>query len=522
MKNLFHHPLFMAVAMLAMLAAPGALAVTFNLNSFLDQPDDLTIPGTCHTAAGTCTLRAAVMQANRTSGAGATINLPAGTYLLTIPAAGSNGETNGDLNLTAPAAGNPVITITGVGAATTIIDGNQLDGVFSVDTGRTVFISGVTIRNGYRISVGGGIYNAGSLTVNNAAISGNHSGSYGGGIYNIGFLTVTNTEIGPMNVSDRYGGGIFSTGSNLDVTNSTLSQNKATGGGGGLVGLTTTTLTDSTIAGNTATFGGGIYAAGTMTVTNGTVKQNTASSDGGGIFNLGDTLVSKSTLSQNYTGVNGGGIYNDSNLVVINSTIALNNADNDGGGIYNTAATGTANVYSTSIVFNGADFDQNGGNGGGVFNNTAVGSIFNLRNSLVAGNNLSNAPVYDECSGVLTSYGRNLFGAGHACTINIGLGGGYANLNSFAFLGPLQNNGGPTFTVALLPGSNAIDFGDPVFGCTDFNGVTIPTDQRGLPRAVGFACDVGAYEYSPATKPILQGAKSRKAHGVAGTFDLPL
>jgi hypothetical protein len=176
MKDKCNYPLFMAAALLAMLAAPFAFAVTFNVDSFLDQPDDLTIPGTCHTAANKCTLRAAVMQANRTSGAGATINVPAGTYLLTIPAAGADGETNGDLNLTTPASGNPVITITGGGAATTIIDANQLDRVLHVHVGRTATISGVTIRNGYVSAsgtAGGGIYNQGSLTVSGATISGN-------------------------------------------------------------------------------------------------------------------------------------------------------------------------------------------------------------------------------------------------------------------------------------------------------------------------------------------------------------
>src|SRR5258705_9115768 len=193
LKSLFNCTVFTAAASLTgLLAAPGALAVTFNVNSFLDQPDDLTIPGTCHTAAGTCTLRAAVMQANRTSGFGvATIKLPAGTYHLTIPAAGADGETSGDLNLTNPTSGDPVIEITGAGAATTIIDGNAIDRVFFVHPSRTVSISGVTIRNGFTAGAGGGICTQGSLGLSNVVINGNnHSGSLGGGIYNSGTLTV--------------------------------------------------------------------------------------------------------------------------------------------------------------------------------------------------------------------------------------------------------------------------------------------------------------------------------------------
>ncbi len=166
LKNLLIRIMSMTMALL-MFATPFAtgtqaapLVVTFTVNSLLDQPDDLTIPGTCHTTANTCTLRAAVMQANRTSGLGATILIPAGTYTLTIPAAGADGEENGDLNLTTPGSGSPVITITGAGAGVTIIDANHLDRVFHVHPDRGAAISDVTIRNGYLAGVnpdGGGI-----------------------------------------------------------------------------------------------------------------------------------------------------------------------------------------------------------------------------------------------------------------------------------------------------------------------------------------------------------------------------
>ena len=76
-----------------MLAAFPALAVTFTVNSTDDLPDTNPASGTCHTAANTCTLRAAVMQANRSSGAGATIILPPGVYTLTIPASASYAAT---------------------------------------------------------------------------------------------------------------------------------------------------------------------------------------------------------------------------------------------------------------------------------------------------------------------------------------------------------------------------------------------------------------------------------------------
>ena len=109
LKCIFYPRVSMAPAllMLTMLAAPLALAVTFIVNdSTVDLPDTNPASGTCHTTANTCTLRAAVMQANRASAPSATIMVPAGIYNLTIPAiTGADGDDNGDLNLTAPSNG---------------------------------------------------------------------------------------------------------------------------------------------------------------------------------------------------------------------------------------------------------------------------------------------------------------------------------------------------------------------------------------------------------------------------------
>jgi hypothetical protein len=468
-KNLLRPRTVLAVGMLVLtsLVAPAAFAApTFTVDSTLDQPDDLTVPGTCHTAANTCTLRAAVMQANRTSGVGATIMLPSGTYTLTIPVVGSDGEQSGDLNLTPPISGNPVITITGVGAGTTIIDGNQLDRIFRVHPNRSATISGVTIRNGYLATdVGAGIYNEGSLTVSDAAIYGNQAPSGGTAIWN-GALA------------------------NLTVMNSTIHQNS----------------------------GGGLRNEGSLAVINSSVSQNITAIDGGGIFNNGPLSITSSTIDRNLA-TNGGGIANYDALTVTNSTLSQNNATNNGGGIYN---GGTANVYSTSIIFNGADADADGiGDAGGIFNSNNPSTVFNLRNTLVAGNNVSNSPIYDDCTGTLNSYGRNLFWSVIGCTVNTG-SGSWTTLNSLATISPfLQDNGGPTLTQALLPGSNAIDGGDPVSGCLGPVAL-LTTDQRGAPRVVGARCDIGAFEYSPLTPPVLTSAASRRSHGAAGTFDLPL
>ena len=453
----------LVVSLLAMtaLAAQQALAapavLPFPVTSTVDDIDDNPGNGLCHTdplgpAAGLCTLRAAVMEANRTSGPGANIMLPAGIYTLTISADVADNDNKGDLNLTTPASGNPLIMIIGAGAGSTIIDGQLLDRVFHVESGRTATISGVTIRGGNASSggSGGGILNFGSLTVSNTTIRGNSAVSSGGGIRNEGTLV---------------------------LTNSTLSLNDADTGGG-ISNRGPLTLIQSTIGGNTAGYGGGISNGGPLTVIQSTISDNFAILDGGGINNAGS-------------------------LFLVNSTLSGNNADGDGGGIFNAF---TANVYNTTILGNGADFDRdvNGGSAGGVYNFS--GATFNLLNTLIAGNTVGNAPVYDECTGTLNSYGRNLIGLsgeGGLCTVNQITGGGHPPLNSQYTLGPSQNNGGPTWTIALLRGSNAIDAGDPNSGCTDYNGDTIPTDQRGAARAVdgnldGVArCDIGAYEYRP-------------------------
>jgi len=416
--------LFAAIIITSLLLATrnAVASVTFSVNSVLDQPDDLTAPGTCHTAAGNCTLRAAVMQANRTSGLGATILLPAGLYSLTIPAAGADSDESGDLNLTMPSSGNPVITLIGAGAGTTIIDANQLDRVLTVDEGRTVSVSGVTLRNGYYPAAGGGaIENVGTLTLAESTISDSQSG-YGGGVHNLGTLT---------------------------LHQSTISGNRGMVSGGGIVNIGTLTLSQCTISGNHSDFGGGIVNAQFLVVINSTISGNAADSDGGGIFNSGSSQAS------------------------------------------------VVNAYNTTIVFNGADSDSDpvyGGTGGGVYNE--AGGSFNLRNALVAGNIVENAPISDDCAGTLSSYGRNLIGElgePAPCTIDL-VSGSWTSLNSTSWIDILRNNGGPTKTHALLPGSNAIDGGDPTVGCIDLNGNPIATDQRGAPRVTGVRCDIGAFE----------------------------
>lgn len=459
LKKIFYPTMFMTVALLALVLLPARLvsavptAVTFTVNSTLDQPDDLTIPGTCHTAANTCTLRAAVMQANRTTGLGATIMLPSGVYTLTIPFAGADGEENGDLNLTTPGSGSPVITITGAGAGSTIIDANQIDRVFHVHSGRVAAITDVAIRNGYLTGAnpfGGGIYNQGTLTVSSATISGSYSNANGGGIYNKnGVLTLMNSTLS-QNTAHQSGGGIYNYFSLLTVVNSTLSQNTADQYGGGI-----------------ANNDGGVKVSNSAIFGNG-------SRGGGGIYSVG--------------------IFPDTYVYVINGTISQNYANYNGGGIY-MSGKGLTALYNTSVIDNDADHDrdENGGIGGGVY--SEVGSRSMAVNTLIAGNTILNSPIYNDCNGILEVYGMNLLFDERGCTFS-GNGSASWDWTSLTF-GPLQDNGGPTWTHALLTGSAAIDTTIDSLGCVNETGALLTTDQRGAPRPVGARCDVGAFEYNP-------------------------
>ena len=435
LKNIFYLTMFMAVVLLLLakpmvprtLASPSA--VTFTVDSTLDLIDDNTADGVC--TPGSCSLRAAIMQANHLSGPGmTTIIVPAGTYTLTRPKSGANGEDNGDLNLTAPLNPDQSIVINGAGAASTIIDANQIDGVMSIAANRTASISGLTIRHGYRLSdVGGGILNKGKLTITDCAIEGNRTDYDGGGI----------ASGGPENPAT------------LDVVRCTIRSNVASGFGGGLGMAGPTTIRDSTIYNNAANFGGGIFNVYRLYVVNSTISQNTADTDGGGIFNYF--------------------------MLAEDATVAL---------------------YNTSVIGNDADHDhdQTGGIGGGVYNYAGFGSRFIVVNSLIAGNTIMNTPIYDDCNGTLEVYGWNLFGEVTGCTFsgNGTASRGFISLNT---IGPLQDNGGPTWTQALLAGSEAIDTTLDVLGCVDETGAQLTTDQRGASRPVGARCDVGAFEYRP-------------------------
>ena len=260
-------------------------------------------------------------------------------------------------------------------------------------------------------------------------------------------------------------------------------------GGGGIVNSGTLTVSNSTLSGNSSTKNGGaIFNNGTLTVTNSTFSNNIAGDHGGGVISdAGMLTVTGSTFSGNM-GSTGGAIFNGGTANVTNSTFSANSASINGGGIDNSGPT-------PNVSFNTFSGNSASSNGGGINNNGTL----TVKNTLLAsstGGNCSNL------GGTFTSDGYNLSDDAFCASYFTAIG----DLNgTSAGLGVLANNGGSTQTIALLAGSPAIDAIPltPTNYCTDVLGNPVTTDQRGITRPQGTACDIGAFELSVASIPNL-------------------
>jgi hypothetical protein len=340
------------------------------------------------------------------------------------------------------------ITISGPGAANLAVNGNAKTRIFHIGSGRTVTISGVTISNGnannQSLPDGGGIYNDhATLTLSNCTINTNSAFRNGGGVHNAGAATLTlNSCVITGNVTGNDGGGICNDGT----------------GGAAIM-----SITDCTVSNNSGFHGAGICndarmkGATLLQISNTTLSNNSAGDDAGAILNIattkGTATLSNCTISGNSAQSYGGGINNVAGLTTSDSTFSGNSA-NFGGSI------AIGNLGTVSI----GDTVLKAGNAGG--------NIFNDGGTVISrGYNLSS----DNGGGYLTGPGDQI--------------------NTEPLLGPLQNNGGPTFTHALLPSSPAIDAGDPNF--------TPPPlyDQRGqgYPRVVNGRIDKGSFEVEAST-----------------------
>jgi len=449
-------PLTLAALLLLCSLSAQAQLVIFNVNSNLDEVDSNLSDGLCQTAAGTCTLRAAVMQSNLAAGIGAEIVLPAGAYVLTRASGPGADDSFGDLDFTA---NTPSITIRGAGAALSIIDANRIDRVLTINQGRPAEIFDLTIRGGLALDGsgnGGGILSRGNTTLTRVLITDNDTTSDG--------LSLTG-----------YGGGIYASPD------------------GSL------RLFDSRVTNNRAADGAGLFNFSQLTVNRSTISGNMARGSGGGLLSFQQSIIRNSLISGNTANIFGGGIfYRDAAQALLHSTISGNFANRDGGGIY--VLSGGVSANNISVIGNDADHDRvlPGGRGGGIFVAPTV-NFFAANNVLVAKNTILNEPTtHDDCNGVLRNFTVSMLGTVAGCSSSQQP----LSLVTRTSIGPLQNNDGPTLTHALLAGSEAIDGSFPNVPCDDLNGPAL-FDQRGAPRVFGVRCDVGAYEFGSVVDDLL-------------------
>jgi len=501
-----------AVAVSLLMLTSSVLAATITVNTTNDI--DLV----------SCTLRDAITAANTdtiTNGCAAgdatqdTINFSVnGTINLgsALSSLSSNITLSGpgSANLIISGGGSTVINVSGTGV---IISGLTLTGGSSGSFGGGLWVTGSGVVDasdlvitGNSAADGGGVANGGSLVLTDSSVTNNtaNASSFGGGgIYNSGILTLSNVSI-TNNSTSNNGGGVFNhAAGTLDISDSTVSNNSVGVEGGGIHNVgTISNFTGNVVASNTgASSGGGLYIVGNATISQSTIASNTASDSGGGIFGQASITLVDSSITSN-TSTNFGGGVNASAITVTRSLVSGNSTGTAGGGLnalsYTITDSTLSNNSATTAGFGGAAYLGGGsmltlvnstvtGNsataeGGGIW---SAGTV-NFTNSIIAGNTATNC----QGPGVAEVWNSNGYNIESANTCQLNNTGDQINTNPM--LAPLQDNGGPTLTHALLTGSPAIDMANNA-NCTT-------TDQRGALRPQDgnndtvATCDVGAYE----------------------------
>ncbi len=415
------------------------------------------------------------------------------------------------------------VTVHGAGAGATILDGQNLKRVLTIDDpAELVILTGLTIQHGnthgsgFKDLVGGGIaafsgplvlndcdvsHNAastvddrtagggiysegGDLSLLHTTVSSNTSGGYSGGIENESFHVILVDSTVSGNQSRTFAGGIGADGLSIAISRSQISGNTVQAGvGGGIADEGGPLAIDhSIVSGNHAgDYGGGIVSEGGDLVMIGcTVSNNTAAIEqGGGVVQAGlGLLMLRSTVSGNHLGSgDGAGLSVEVDVgepvVIESSTIAGNSTGSGrGGGIFLGFRTGSnPSIVSSTIAGNAAT------SGGGIFGDHTISAAttIDFGNTIVAGN------TGGDCGPLARSLGHNL-SKDSSCpfTASGDQRGVDPKLGALAVSFP-----GQSATMPLGAGSPAIDAGSDTFAP--------PTDERGIPRG-GAHPDAGAFE----------------------------
>jgi len=413
------------------------------------------------------------------------------------------------------------VTLVGAGVGQTVIDGLDQHTPITVYTATVATIAHLTVQHGNTsanygtIDEGGGIYNSGTLTVADTMITGNTAYGAGGGLVNAGgSLTIQDSAVVSNTAditNDSDAGGIANYDGVATIVRSVISDNRAGFAGGGIENTGTMTIIASTISDNRAPIVGGISTfGGILTVTDSSVTANQAlNAYSGGIYNTAAMTVTNSAITGNSAPGDGGGVYSrniygsTAKTTIVNSTIGGNNSGGAGGGIY--AASTTTGAGKGALTLENDTISRNTAiTGGGLALDD--GPLLTIADTIVAANSAPITGTAPDCAGTLTSRGYNLLGVDAGCTgVTNGIDGDQSGSAAHPLnpgLGPLQDNGGSSLTMALLSGSAAIDAGNPG-GCADGQGNPLTTDQRGMPRPnpANGRCDIGAYEVQTPSLP---------------------
>jgi CSLREA domain-containing protein len=350
-------------------SAPLAAVDGFVVDSEVDAVDAEPGDGNCASAAGECTLRAAIQEANANY-APDLVSIPEGFYQLSLPGTGEDEAASGDLDIVGE------LVIEGAGTAATVIDGGALDSVFHVRYDGYANVSDLTIQNGLgEDGAGGGLLVQGLALLSDCLLRDNVSEGDGGAIYLSGLLQLDNCELSG-NVSAGSGGAVAAIPGQFGdhffgMQNARFFGNSA-GGSGGAIYLQEISVSASlsTFEGNVAAEDGGAISARTADayLTGVDILGNSAQGDGGGLagdyayFSVDGSRVNGNSASR------GGGIFATAQYVdAYSSEISGNQASAAGGGAFlqnDDHDEGWFEGYFDDTLIEG---NSSGGPGGGIY-----------------------------------------------------------------------------------------------------------------------------------------------------------